>query len=103
MLQDASVTPALQVVAKDGFSEEARDLASAALAALSDRTLTMLMEGQKHVMLSCELTFASLARPTYYLLAERQDLRMSLVLMIFSVFWQINGMHKQRSSGSTTG
>eukprot|EP01043_Picozoa_sp_COSAG02_P015210 COSAG02_NODE_643_length_19037_cov_9.951632_3_plen_85_part_00 len=60
LLQDSSVTPALQAVAKDGLSNEARELATAALLALSDKTLTMLVEGQKHVMLSCELTFHSL-------------------------------------------
>ena len=49
LLQDASVTPALQAVAEDGFSEEARDLAAAALAALSDKTLTMVIEGQKRM------------------------------------------------------
>jgi hypothetical protein len=54
LLQDGSVVPALEAVAKGGLSEEARELAAAALAALSDRKLQMVMDGQKHVMLSCE-------------------------------------------------
>ena len=54
LLQDGSVVPALEAVCEGGLSEEARDLAAAALAALSDRKLQMVMDGQKHVMLSCE-------------------------------------------------
>ena len=55
LLLDGSVVPALQVVAKDGLSEGARETAAAALSALSDKQLVMLADGhQKHVMLSCE-------------------------------------------------
>ena len=39
---------------KDGLSEEARELAAAAVSALSERELVLATEGQKHVMLSCE-------------------------------------------------
>lgn len=55
LLRDSSVVPALEMVEKDGFSEKAREIAAAALAALSDKKMVMLTEGQKHVMLSCEL------------------------------------------------
>lgn len=51
--QDPSVVPALQAVAEIGLSAEARDFAQAALAALSDKELQSLAEGEeKHVMLS---------------------------------------------------
>ena len=54
LLQDGSVVPALEAVAQAGLSEAARELAAAALAALSDKKLMLVTEGQKHVMLSCE-------------------------------------------------
>ena len=52
LLRDGSVVPALQAVAETGLSERARELATAALTALSDKKLKMVAEGQKHVMLS---------------------------------------------------
>ena len=52
MLRDGSVVPALETVATRGLTEAARELATAALSALSDKKLTMAVEGQKHVMLS---------------------------------------------------
>eukprot|EP01043_Picozoa_sp_COSAG02_P041955 COSAG02_NODE_3525_length_6615_cov_2.025629_8_plen_462_part_00 len=52
LLRDGSVVPALQEVAETGLSEDARELAAAALTALSDKELEMVSEGQKHVMLS---------------------------------------------------
>ena len=54
LLKDGSVVPALEAVSIGGLSEEACELAAAALTALSDRKLQMVMDGQKHVMLSCE-------------------------------------------------
>jgi hypothetical protein len=54
LVSNGSVVPALEAVMKDGLSEEARELAVAALSALSDRKLEVVVEGQKHVMLSCE-------------------------------------------------
>eukprot|EP01043_Picozoa_sp_COSAG02_P000754 COSAG02_NODE_14_length_56855_cov_512.793661_35_plen_399_part_00 len=54
LLRDGSVVPALEAVMKDGLSEEARELAAAAVSALSERELVLATEGQKHVMLSCE-------------------------------------------------
>ena len=52
LLQDSSVIPALQAVADAGMSAEARELAGAALQALSDKEMVMMVEGQKHIMLS---------------------------------------------------
>ena len=52
LLRDRSVVPALEAVAATGLSEQARELAAAALSALSDKKPTMAVEGQKHVMLS---------------------------------------------------
>ena len=52
LLQDPSVLQALEAVAEAGLSEEARDFASAALLALSDKKLVKVLEGQKHIMLS---------------------------------------------------
>lgn len=54
LLQDSSVMPALESVAEAGLTAEARELATAALVALRDKKLRMVVEGQKHVMLSCE-------------------------------------------------
>ena len=45
---------ALKSVEKGGLSQKARELAAAALSALSEKEL-VATEGQKHVMLSCEL------------------------------------------------
>ena len=53
LLRDGTVVPALEAVMKDGLSAEARELAAAALSALSEKEL-VATDGQKHVMLSCE-------------------------------------------------
>ena len=58
LLRDGSAVPALEAVAATGLSEQARELAAAALSALSDKKLVMVAEGQKHIMLSCELVDA---------------------------------------------
>jgi hypothetical protein len=53
LCQDPSVIPALEAVAKDGLSAEARDFAEAALLALSDKELHVLADGEQlHIMLS---------------------------------------------------
>ena len=52
LLGDATVVAALEAVHQSGLSDRARELAAAALSALSDRQLAMATEGQKHVMLS---------------------------------------------------
>jgi len=54
LLKDPTVVPALQVVVETGLSGKARELAAAALLALSGQQMEMLVVGQKHVMLSCE-------------------------------------------------
>ena len=53
LLQDPSVSEALQAVAEGGLSPESREFAQGALLALSDTEL-ISKDGQKHVMLSCE-------------------------------------------------
>ena len=52
LLADPAVVPALRAVAEAGLSTEARELAGAALLALSDTKLEIATEGQMHVMLS---------------------------------------------------
>ena len=52
LLRNGTVVPALEVVAQNGMNEAARELAAAALLALSNKKLEMVTEGQKHVMLS---------------------------------------------------
>ena len=64
LLRDGSVVPALETVAGSGLTQEGRELAAAALAALSDKKLVMAVEGQKHIMLSCELVGAALHSAT---------------------------------------
>ena len=54
--RDASVVPALEAVAAAGLSADIREVAAAALMALSDKELQVQTEGQKHVMLSCALS-----------------------------------------------
>ena len=55
--QDASVREALRSVAEAGLTDEARQHAENALLALSDTEL-VTVEGQKHVMLSCEFSLS---------------------------------------------
>ena len=62
LLQDGSVVPALKAVIVTGLSPKARELAASALTALSDKKLVMAADGQKHVMLSCELAGALACR-----------------------------------------
>ena len=64
LLRDGSVVPALEAVAGSGLTQEGRELAAAALSALSDRELVMVVEGQKHIMLSCELVGAAMHSTT---------------------------------------
>ena len=59
--RDGSVAPALEAVSRSGLSQAARELAAAALSALSDKKLVRATDGQKHVMLSCEFGEADLA------------------------------------------
>ena len=67
LLRDGSVVPALEAVAGSGLTQEGRELAAAALSALSDKELVMAVEGQKHIMLSCELVGAALHTTLYHL------------------------------------
>ena len=55
LVQHPSVMPALEAVAKKGLTPQAREFAMAALVALRETKLHMKVDGQKHVMLSCEL------------------------------------------------
>ena len=64
LLRDGSVVPALETVAGSGLTQECRELAAAALSALSEKKLVMAVEGQKHIMLSCELVGAALHSTT---------------------------------------
>ena len=64
LLRDGSVVPALETVAGSGLTQECRELAAAALSALSDKKLVMVVEGQKHIMLSCELVVAAVYTAT---------------------------------------
>ena len=64
LLRDGSVVPALETVAGSGLTQECRELAAAALSALSEKKLVMAVEGQKHIMLSCELVGAALHSAT---------------------------------------
>ena len=64
LLGDGSVVPALETVAASGLNQEAQNLAAAALSALSDKKLVMITEGQKHIMLSCELVGALMCNAT---------------------------------------
>ena len=54
LCRDPSVRDALRSVAEAGLCEEARQHAESALLALNNKQLHVAIEGQKHVMLSCE-------------------------------------------------
>ena len=50
LLRDGSVVPALEAVMKDGLSEEARELAAAAVSALSERELVLATDGEERLL-----------------------------------------------------
>ena len=52
--QDPQVISALEAVSEGGLSAESRQYVQATLLALSDKEMQHDVEGQKHVMLSCE-------------------------------------------------
>ncbi len=52
------MVPALEKVAGSGLSAETRQFAEAALLALSGKELHVILEGQKHVMLSCKCAWS---------------------------------------------
>jgi|EP01043_Picozoa_sp_COSAG02_P058058 hypothetical protein len=93
LLQDTSVLPALEAVAKTGLTEEARGFAEAALVALRDQKLQMVVDGQKHVMLSCELIQVVASCDALRLFFRWQSALLACM--------QINGMYKPRFSGQT--
>jgi hypothetical protein len=86
--RDASVVPALEAVAEVGLSAETREVAAAALMALSDKELEIKAEGQKHVMLSCASTMLLLCSALWLIAAAHSSLHGTLV--------QTNGMCKPR-------
>ena len=95
LLLDGSVVPALQVVAKDGLSEAARETAAAALSALSDKQLVMVVDGhQKHVMLSCEFALGAALCSFLRMRTAKQCGRTSPSDYALT---QINGMSKTSS------
>ena len=62
LLTDPTVIPALRAVAEAGLSAEGRELAGAALFALSDKKLEVATEGQMHVMLSYQWDFQAIVQ-----------------------------------------
>ena len=84
---------------KDGLSEEARELAVAALSALSDRKLEVVVEGQKHVMLSCEFGPECTAA-RLFLASDGNDSSLKFYREAHGrCLVQTNGMCKPRYSG----
>ena len=105
LLRDGSVVPALETVAGSGLTQECRELAAAALSALSDKQLVMAVEGQKHIMLSCELVWCCVAQ--YHLHTCRWHLSYTPVhrSCTRTATWrmQTSGMDRPRSNASTSG
>lgn len=60
LLQDASGLSALQAVAEHGLCSDARQHASAAIVALSDKQMTQDTDRQKHVMLSYQWRYQAI-------------------------------------------
>ena len=104
LLRDGSVVPALETVAGSGLTQECRELAAAALSALSDKKLVMAVEGQKHIMLSCELVGAAMHSttcthtPVAFLVHSCTSLTHSATCRV-----QTSGMDRPRSNASTSG
>ena len=63
LLRAPMVAEALRAVTEKGLCKQSRELASAALMALSDTELQLITSGQLHVMLSCEFAKPS---PRFY-------------------------------------
>lgn len=66
LLQDSTVTEALRRVSAEGWTDEARMSAKAALLAMSDRQPQAYHEqqhqGQKHIMLSYQWTYQAVVK-----------------------------------------
>ena len=62
LLAYPAVIPSLRAVSEAGLSAEARELAGAALLALSDKKLEVVTEGQMHVMLSYQWDFQAIVQ-----------------------------------------
>ena len=106
LLRDGSVVPALETVAGSGLTQEGRELAAAALSALSDKKLVMAVEGQKHIMLSCELVGAALHNATCTHMSVASLLRTGAHRSCTrTATWrmQTSGMDRPRSNASTSG
>ena len=99
--RDVSVVPALEAVAAAGLSAEIREVAAAALMALSDKELEIKVEGQKHVMLSCASIV--LVQQCIHLLWRRLTHRCMIAALVCCLYdatvcgAKINGMCKPRS------
>ena len=107
LLRDGSVAPALETVAGSGLTQECRELAAAALSALSDKQLVMAVEGQKHIMLSCELVGAALHNTTCTQMSVVSSLMHTPVhrSCTRTATWcmQTSGTRRRRSLGQTSG
>ena len=91
LLQDPSVVPALEAVSKMGLTKQARAFAAAALVALRDKKLQMMVGGQKHVMLSCELIPVVASCDAVRLLLRWRSALLACM--------QISGIFRRQSSG----
>ena len=79
------VAEALRAVTEKGLCKQSRELASAALMALSDTELQLITSGQLHVMLSCEFAKPSTSTLDFTPSEDRPC-------------FQINGTTSRRSS-----
>ena len=104
LLRHGSVVAALETVAGSGLTQECRELAAAALSALSEKKLVMAVEGQKHIMLSCELDGAALHGTTCTHMSVA-CLAHSCTSLMHSATWRVqtSGMDRPRSNASTSG
>ena len=98
MLRDGSVVPALESVAASGLTQAARELAAAALSALSDKKLVMVAEGQKHIMLSCKLAGAMMHNLYHVPMVVGSSLYCSCTVWCM----QISGRHRLQSRERTS-
>ena len=94
LLQDPSVVPALEAVVKTGLTQETRGFAEAALVALRDKKLHMAVDGQKHVMLSCELIQVVASCNVLRLIFRWRSALLACT--------QINGIFRRQSGGQTS-
>ncbi len=81
LLQSTLVIPALEKASETGLTAKTCELATAALVALRGMNLRVAMDGQKHVMLSCELIRTMVLKDTLHSCMQKCYISDSFVVL----------------------